>query len=323
MKAIIYTQYGGPERLHLQETAQPTPKENEVLVKVRAASLNVADLHMLTADPIVMRLITGLLKPKNTILGSDMAGEVMATGSNVRQFKVGDAVFGDLSDSGWGALAEAVCAREEALVLKPANLSFEQAAAAPMSGLTALQGLVNFGQLQAGQKVLVNGASGGVGSFAVQIAKALGAEVTAVCSGRNVDQARGLGADQVIDYTQEDFTRCGQRYDLIFAANGNLPLAAYERMLLPKGFGVIAGGGGVQMSQAILLGPIFSVVSGKKMGSLLSRPNQKDLLLLSTLMETGKVTPVIERRCALSETPEAFRYLAQGHARGKLVITLS
>ena len=218
MKAIIYTKYGSPDVLQFKDVEKPTPKDNEVLVKIFAASVNAADWHLLRADPILARFATGLLKPKNTILGSDIAGRVEAVGSNVKQFKPGDDVFGDISGCGWGGFAEYVCVIETALALKPTNLTFEQAAAVPMAAVTALQGLRDKGQIQAKQKVLINGASGGVGTFAVQIAKAFGAEVTGVCSTRNMDMVRSIGADHVIDYTREDFTKNGQQYDLILAA---------------------------------------------------------------------------------------------------------
>src|SRR5215211_5843731 len=221
MKAIVYAEYGSPDVLHLKEVVKPTAKDNEVLVRVYAVSANAADLHLLRADPFLIRLSSGLLKPKNEILGSDIAGQVEVVGKNVTQFKPGDEVFGDISAGGWGGFAEYVCAPEDALVLKPANLSFEEAAAVPMAAVTALQGLRTKGQIQPGQKVLINGASGGVGMFAVQIAKAFEAEVTAVCSTRNLDIVRSIGADHVIDYTQEDVTQNGHHYDLILAANGN------------------------------------------------------------------------------------------------------
>ncbi len=243
MKAIVYHNYGSPDVLRLEEVQKPTLEENEVLVKVHAASVNALDWHLLTADIFLVRLMTGgVLKPKGTRLGADVAGRVEAVGRNVKQFRPGDAVFGDVFGYGYGSFAEYVSAPESALTLKPANLSFEQAAAAPLAAITALQGLRDRGQIRPGQKVLIQGASGGVGTFAVQIAKVFGAEVTAVCSTRNVDQARSLGADHVIDYTQKDFTQNGQRYDLIFAANGYHPLSAYKRALTPQGIYVMAVG---------------------------------------------------------------------------------
>ncbi len=323
MKAIVYHEYGSPDVLKLEEVEKPTPKEDEILIKVHAASANAADWHLLRADPFLVRLMGfGLLKPKNKILGADVAGRVEAVGRNVKQFQPSDEVFGDLSGCGFGAFAEYVSVPENALVLKPANISFEEAAAVPLAAVTALQGLRDKGQIQPGQKVLINGASGGVGTFAVQIAKSFGAEVTAVCSTRNLDMARSIGADQVIDYTQEDFTQNGQRYDLILAANGYHPLSAYKRTLSPKGIYVMAGGSTAQIFQALLLGPWMSMTGSKKMGALSAKPNQKDLVFMKELLEAGKVVPVIERRYPLSEVAEAIRYLEEGHARGKVIITV-
>ncbi len=323
MKAVVYTEYGAPlDVLQFKEVEKPTPSDNEVLIKVHAASVNAADWRLVRADPFLARFATGLLKPKNTIPGADVAGRVEAVGRSVTLFRPGDEVFGDLSACGWGAFAEYVCAGENALVLKPANIPFEQAAAVPLAAVTALQGLRNKGQIQAGQKVLINGASGGVGTFAVQIAKSFGAEVTAVCSTSKMDMVRSLGADHVIDYTQEDFTKTGQRYDLILAANGNRSIFDYQRALSPEGIYVTTGGSMTQLFQAMLLGPLMSMTGSKKMGNMLARPNKKDLALIKELLETGKVVPVIDRRYPLSEVPEAIRYLGEGHAKAKVVITL-
>ena len=323
MKAIICTQYGPPDALQFQEVAKPAPTADEVLVKIHAASVNMYDWHLLTADiPLVRLMGGGLLRPKVTIPGEDIAGRIEAVGSNVKQFRPGDDVFGDIAAYGNGGFAEYVAVPETALALKPTTLSFEEAAAVPMAALTALQGLRDAGHIQAGQKVLINGASGGVGTFAVQIAVAFGAEVTAVCSTRNLDLARTLGADRVIDYTQEDFTRSGQTYDLIFAANGYHPLAAYKRALAPQGIYVMAGGKPAQIFQAMLLGSWLSEKGGKKLGGFTARASQKDLLVLKELVEAGKVAPVIDRRYPLRETAEALRYLGAGHARGKVVITV-
>ena len=323
MKAIVYHTYGSPDVLKLQEVQKPVPQDDEVLVKVHAASVNAGDWHLLRGVPFLVRLVSGVLKPKNTILGADIAGRVEAVGRNVTQFQPDDEVFGDLSGCGFGGFAEYVCARENALALKPANLSFEEAAAVPSAGVTALQGLREKGQIQPGQKVLINGASGGVGTFAVQIAKSFGAEVTGVCSTRNVDMVRSIGADQVIDYTQEDFTKNEQRYDLIFAANGYHPISAYKRALSPKGMYVMTGGSGAQMFQAMLLGPWISMTGSKKMGNLLKKSNQKDLALIKELLEASKVVPVIDRRYPLREVAEALRYVEAGHAQGKVVITVA
>jgi len=320
MKAIVYTKYGPPDVLQLKEAEKPAPKDDEVLIKIHAASLNAYDWHALTADIFLVRLMGfGLLKPKNKILGADIAGRVEAVGRNVTQFEPGDDVFGDI---GRGGFAEYACARENRLVSKPANLSFEEAAAVPMAALTALQGLRDKGRVQPGQKVLINGASGGVGTFAVQIAKSFGAEVTAVCSTGKMDLARSIGADQVIDYTKEDFTKNRQHYNLIFAANGYHPILDYRRALGPKGIYVVAGGTMAQMFQAMLLGPWISMAGSKKMGGLSAKVNQKDLVFIKELLEAGKVRPVIDRRYPLGEVPEALRYLGERHAQGKVVITL-
>jgi NADPH:quinone reductase-like Zn-dependent oxidoreductase len=319
MKAIVYTKYGSPDVLQLKDVEKPTPTDDEVLIRIHAASVNAYDWHFLTADIFLIRIMGGgLLKPKNTRLGADIAGRVEAFGRNVKQFKPGDEVFGMVR----GGFAEYACAPENALVLKPSNLSFEEAAAVPMAAITALQGLRDIGQIQPGQKVLINGASGGVGTFAVQIAKSFGAEVTAVCSTRNVDQARSIGADHIIDYTKEDFTKNGQQYDLVLAANGYHPLSAYKRALTPKGIYVMAGGSMAQIFQAMLMGSWMSETGGKKMGGVSAKRNQKDLAFLKELVEAGKIVPVIDRRYPLSEAAEALRYLGEGHARGKVVITV-
>jgi NADPH:quinone reductase-like Zn-dependent oxidoreductase len=322
MKAIVNTTYGSPDVLQLKEVEQPAPGDHEVLVKVHAASAAAGDWHLLRAKPFLMRFTYGLLKPKYTILGAAIAGQVEAIGSNVTQFQPGDEVFGDLSGCGFGAFAEYVSVPEHALAMKPTRLTFEEAATVPVSAITALQGLRDKGNIQPEQKVLINGASGGVGTFAVQIAKAFGAEVTAVCSTRNVDMVRSLGADQVIDYTQEDFTQNGQRYDLILAANGYHPISAYRRALSPHGRYVMSGGSMTQMFQAMLLGPWLSRKGSQKMGNLLAKPNQKDLMFMKELLEVGKVVPEIDRRYPLRETAEAIRYLETGHAQGKVVITM-
>jgi len=322
MKAIVYTEYGSPDVLELKDVQKPTPKDDEVLIKVHAASVNSGDLHLLRADPFLVRLSSGLLKPKNNILGADIAGRVEVVGKNVSQFKPGDEVFGDISACSWGGFAEYVCARENALVLKPANITFEQAAAVPLAGVTALQGLRDYGQIRPGQKVLINGSSGGVGTFAVQIARWFDAEVTAVCSTRNMDMAYSLGADHVIDYTHEDFTRNGQRYDLILAANGYHPISDYKRALSPDGIYVMAGGSMPQMFQAMLLGPWISRNGKQKMVHFLAKSNKKDLTFIKELLETGKVKPVIDGCYPLSEVAGAFRYIEEEHARGKVVITV-
>ena len=322
MKAIVYTQYGSPDVLELQDVDRPVPKNDEVLIKVHAAAANAADWRLMRADPFFVRFMAGMRKPKNPILGSDVAGRVEAVGPHVTQFQVGDAVFGDLSGSGCGGFAEYVCAPESLLAAKPANLGFAETAAVPMAAVTALQGLRDVGQIQAGQKVLINGASGGVGTFAVQLAKFYAAEVTAVCSTSKMEMARSLGADHVIDYTQEDFTRNGQRYDLIFAANGSRSLSDYARSLTSTGVFVVAGGSMSQLFQTMLLGPMKSKSNGKTFRSFTAEPSQADLAFVAELIEAGDVTPVIDRRFPLDETPHAIRYLEEGHARGKIVITV-
>ncbi len=322
MKAIVYTEYGPPDVLQFKEVEKPTPKEGEILVKIHAASVNTLDLAM--RGPFLARIITGgLLKPKDPRLGADIAGRVEAVGTNVTQFQPGDEVFGAYE----GGFAEYVSVPENRVALKPANSSFEEAAAAPVAALTALQGLRDKGQIQPGQKVLIHGASGGVGTFAAQIAKAFGAEVTAVCSTQKVDLVRSIGADHVIDYTQEDFTRNGQRYDLILAVNGYHPIFAYRRALRPTGRYVLVGGSKAHvlqaLLQALLLGPVISRTGRQKMGFMgIAKINQKDLVYMKELLEAGKVVPVIERRYPLRETAEALRYLEEGHARGKVVITV-
>lgn len=322
MKAIVATKYGSPDVLNLEEVEKPAPKDNEVLVKVRAASVNAGDWHLLRADPFLARLAFGLLRPKYKVLGADIAGQVEAVGENVTHFQPGDEVFGDLSGDGFGGFAEYVCASEDTLALKPADTSFEEAAAVPSAAATALQSLRDKGQIQQSHKVLINGASGGVGAFAVQIAKSFGAEVTGVCSTSKLDMVRSIGADHVIDYTQEDFTKNGQRYDLILAANGHHPISDYKRALSPTGTYVMSGGSGAQMFQAMLLGPMISMTGDKKMSNLLKKPNNKDLVVLKELLEAKKITPVIDRTYPLADVPEAIRYLEDGHARGKVVITV-
>jgi NADPH:quinone reductase-like Zn-dependent oxidoreductase len=323
LKAIICTKYGSPDVLQFKEVEKPTPKDDQVLVKVHAASVNAYDWHLLTADIFLVRLMGGgLLRPKNPIPGVDIAGRVEVAGSNVKQFRPGDEVFGDISAWGNGGFAEYVSVPESLLALKPTILTFEEAAAVPMAAITALQGLRDQGQIQPGQKVLIQGASGGVGTFAVQIAKSFGAKVTAVCSTRNLDQAHSLGADHVIDYTKEDFTKSGQQYDLILAVNGYHPLSAYKRALTPQGIYVMAGGSMAQIFQAMLLGSWMSKTGGKKMGGVSAKPNQEDLAFMKGLLEAGKVVPVIDRSYPLNETAEALRYLGEGHARGKIVISV-
>ena len=319
MKAIVYDNYGSPDVLKYEEIEKPTAGDDEVLIKVRAASVNPLDWRLMRGKPLFVRLmIGGLRKPKITRPGRDVAGQVEAVGRNVTQFKPGDEVFGACR----GAFAEYVCAIEDRLALKPANISFEEAAAVPVAALSALQCLRDKGQIQLGQKVLVDGASGGVGTFAVQIAKSFGAEVTAVCSTRNVDTARSIGADQVIDYTREDFITNGQRYDLIIAANAHHSIFDYRRALGQDGIYVMVGGGWAQILQAMLLGPLLSLIGSKKMCFFMAKLDKTDLVLLKDFLAAGKIVPIIDRRYPLSDVAEALRYLEEGHARGKVVITL-
>ena len=323
MKAIVYCEYGSADVLKLEDVEKPVPNDNQILIKVRAASLNALDAYMIR-DAWLNRLIFGLRKPRDTRLGRDVAGQVEAVGKNVTQFKPGDEVFGICR----GALAEYSVTLERALAIKPANVTFEQAASIPLAGLTALQGLRE-GKIQPRQKVLINGATGGVGTFAVQIAKSFGAEVTAVCSTRNGDLVRSIGADHVIDYTKEDFTKSDQRYDVIFDNVCNHSFSERRRVLTAKGICVLAGmgGAGVKGGQAIgrILGNLFiarglSSFTDQKFAQYITKVSKPDLIILGDLVQTGKVTPVVDRTYKLSETAEAMRYLEEGHARGKIVI---
>ena len=320
MKAIVHTKYGSSDVLQLKEVERPLPEDNEVLIKVQAVSVNRSDWEGLTGSPLYARF-GGLLKPRYQILGSDIAGRVEMVGRNVSRFQTGDEVFGDTSFR-MGGFAEYVCALEETLELKPTSMTFEEVATIPQGAVIALQGIRDKGQVQPGQKVLINGAGGGAGMFAVQLAKLYGAEVTGVDNTDKLDFVRSLGADHVIDYTKEDFTQSGQQYDLILAANGYHSLSAYKRALTPKGIYVMAGGSMAQIFEAMLLGSWMSKTGGKKMGGVSAKPNQEDLAFMKGLLEAGKVVPVIDRRYPLSETAEALRYLGEGHARGKIVITV-
>jgi NADPH:quinone reductase-like Zn-dependent oxidoreductase len=320
MKAIVYTQYGPPGVLEFKEVVKPAPADDEVLVKLCAASVNPLDWHFMRGEPLFIRLMLGLRKPKDTRFGVDMAGRVETAGKNVTQFKAGDEVLGACH----GAFAEYVCAHEHELALKPANITFEAAAAVPIAAITALQGLRDKGRIEPGHKVLVDGASGGVGTFAVQIAKSFGAEVTAVCSTRHLDTARSIGADHVIDYTREDFTRTGQRYDLIMAANAYHSFFDYRRALAQDGICVKSGG--KASLPAMLLGPLQSLImpliGSKRMRGFIAKLNKKDLVFLAELLEAGKVVPVIDRSYTLSNVAQAISYLEEGHAQGKVVINI-
>ena len=324
MKAIICTRYGSPDVLQLQEVTKPVPQVDDILIKIYAASINARDWRFMRARPFFIRLIPGgFFRPKNRILGGDLAGRVEAVGEKVTQFKPGDEVFGFLpSSTGRGTFAEYVCAKENLLVHKPANLTFVQAATVPLAAITALQGLHVFGKIQPGQRVLIQGASGGVGTFAVQIAKALGAEVTAVCSTRNLEMARSLGADHVIDYTKEDFTKNGKQYDMILAVNGYHPISDYLRALKPDGSYVVAGGSMFQLFQAGSRKKSSTDTGGQKIDILKVVQNQQDLFFIKDLLESGKILPVIDKTYPLEKTADAFWYFEKEHPRGKVVISV-
>lgn len=326
MKAAVYHRYGSPDVVQIEDVEKPVPKDDEILIKVRAASVNPLDWHGMRGSPYVMRMMGGLREPKDRRLGFDLAGQVEAVGKNVIQFKPGDEVFGMCR----GAFAEYACTSESAsamsaLALKPENVTFEQAAAVPVAAFTALQGLRDKGQIKPGRKVLINGAAGGVGTFAVQIAKSFDADVTGVCSTRNVTLVRSLGADRVIDYSQEDFTMNGQRYDLLLDCVGNHSLFAYTRVLNPKGAVIVVAG-----PDGRWLGPLARFINAlllsrfvsHKLVPFIAKPNREDLTVMRQLIETGKVAPVVDKRYRLSEVPEAIRYLETGHARGKVVIAM-
>ncbi|MFF3245288.1 NAD(P)-dependent alcohol dehydrogenase [Streptomyces sp. NPDC002870] len=324
MKAIVQDRYGSPDVLEFREVDKPVVADHEVLVRVHAATVNARDWHLMRGDPYLARLVLGFRGPKTKIRGTDFAGQVEAVGKDVKRFRPGDEVFGEAD----GAFAEYVCASEDVVEQKPAGLTFEQAAAVPLAGNTALMGLRDLGRVQTGQKVLVNGASGGVGTFAVQIAKSFGAEVTGVCSARNVDLVRSLGADHIIDYAREDFTRNGQRYDVVLDLVGNRSLADIRRALTPAGTLVLSGGGVSEGGS--LLGPMGLIIRGQALSRfarhrllvLTATPNKENLATLRDLAESGKITPVIDRTYPLSEVPEAIRYLEVEHARAKVVITV-
>lgn len=321
MKAILFREYGSPDVLTFEEVDKPALKDDTVLVKIYAAAANPLDWHRMRGAPFVARLDGGLRKPSDPRLGADVAGRVEAVGAGITQFKPGDAVFGEI---GAGSFAEYASVRESALALKPANISFEEAAAAPVAAFTALQGLRDKGQIKAGQKVLVNGASGGVGTYTVQIAKSFGAEVTGVCSTRNLDLVRSIGADHVIDYTREDFTRNGRRYDLIYDAVGNRSVSDYKRALNPGGVCVIAGFTTLpRLFEHVALGGWVTKTGNERVGLMgMAQAKQEDLVFVKELLESGKVVSVLDRCYPLSETAEAIRYLEEGHARGKVVITV-
>ena len=321
MKAIVFTKYGLPDVLELKEVEKPTPKDNEILIKVHAASINSWDWELLRGTPFANRLMFGLLKPKVRILGCDIAGQVEAVGRNVKKFQPGNKVFGDLCESGFGAFAEYVCARENALTLKPDSITFKEAAAMPQAAVLALQGLRNKVKVQQGQKVLINGAGGGAGTFTVQIAKLFGAEVTGVDSTGKLDMMRSIGADYVIDYTEEDFTKNGQHYDLIIDHAAYHSFFDYRRALSPGGTYIVVGGSMALIFKVLIMGSLISMFGRKKMRILGHKPN-KDLAFIKELFEAGKLVPVIDRCYTLPEVPEALRYFGEGQVRGKIIITV-
>lgn len=322
MQAVVYTEYGAPDVLQLKEVATPVPKDDEVLVKVHAASINSWDWDLLKGDFVNRLIFGGFRRPKLTVLGCDVAGQVEAVGKNVQRFQPGDAVFGDISEAGWGAFAEYVAVRETALTIKPAGMSFVQAAAIPQAGVLAYQGLCDKRTIQPGQTVLINGAGGGVGAFAIQMAKHFGAEVTGVDSTEKLAFMRALGADHVIDYTEEDFTQTGQQYDLILDVVARRSLFDYKRTLSATGSFVIVGGSMTTILQAVTVGTWLSRSGQQKLGILVHRPN-KEMASILALWAAGKVTPVIDRCYPLAETADAFRYFGAGHVKGKLIITVA
>lgn len=321
MKAITYFQYGSPNVLQLQEVATPIPKDNEVLVKIHAVSLNASDMEMLTANPSYVRM-WGLFKPKFNILGSDIAGVVEAVGKNVTQFKIGDEVLGDNFDR-WGGLAEQVCVPVNKLLQKPKHLTFEEAAAIPQAGVVALQGLRDKGKIQSGQKILINGAGGGAGTFAIQLAKFFGAEVTGVDNGLKLEMMLALGADHVVDYTKEDFTNKDKQYDLIFDLVAHRSIFDHKRALNSNGRYVVAGGAIPQLLQTLFIGALITMTSSKNMGILVHEQNQKDINFMLELLENKKIKPVIDNVFPLEKAADAFRHLEKGHAMGKVVIKIN
>ena len=322
MKAIVFTKYGSPDVLHLKEIAKPTPKDGEILIKVHATAINDWDWCLVRGKPFYVRLLCGLLNPKTRIPGVDIAGQVEAVGRNAMKFQPGDEVYGDLSESGFGGFAEYVCAPESALAKKPDGMTAVEAAAIPHAGMLAIQGLCEEGKIQPGQKLLINGAGGGVGTLGVQIAKSLGVEVTGVDSSEKLDMMRSIGFDQTIDYTKEDFTKIGQRYDLVLDTKTNRSVFDYARALNSIGLYVTVGGSTVRLLQAFLLGPLIRMLRKKSVSIVNLKPN-KDLNYMNELFEAGKVKPVIDGPYKLSEVPEAIRHFGEGNHRGKVIISLS
>jgi len=322
MKAIVYHKYGSSDELKLEDVQKPAPKDDEVLIKVHAASINSWDWDRLTGRPLIYRLLSGILKPKLKIIGCDIAGRIEAVGSNVKLFQPGDEVFGDISGCGWGGFAEYVCACENVLALKSSEMSFEEAAAMPHTAVLAIQGLHKYGPIQKGQKILINGSGGGVGTFGLQIAKSYGAEVTCIDSTIKMDFLKFLGADHVIDYTREDFRQSASRYDLILDPMAHRSLLDYSRVMNPKGKYVMIGGAVKRIFQMLYLGLWISMTSNKKIGFLVHKPNREDLNALNKLYEDGKIKPIIDRSYPLSEVAEALRYFGEGQVRGKIIITV-
>ncbi|SNZ10619.1 NADPH:quinone reductase [Terribacillus aidingensis] len=323
MRAVIQTKYGLPDVLQLMDIEKPVPGNIEVLVKIHASSLNQGNLVLLKGKPFAARFAFGLSKPKYAVPGGDFAGRIEAIGKDVTQFKTGDEVFGDLSSSGWGAFSEYAAVPEHALALKPANLSYEEAAALPMAGVTALQALRDKGNIKLGQKVLIYGASGGVGTFFIQLAKHYGAEVTAVCSQKHKHSIEQHGADYIIDYQGADFSLAPRHYDVIIGVNGFQPLSIYKQALKSGGVFVHVGGSGAQLSRVLLFGPLISKMSSKRFSSFLHRPKQEDLVLLKEIAEEGGIKPVIVRNFMLEDIQEAFHYFNKGHIGGKVIIQIS
>jgi NADPH:quinone reductase-like Zn-dependent oxidoreductase len=326
MKAVVYTGYGSPNVLQLEEVEEPTPGDDQVVVKVAAVSINAVDYQMMRGRPALARFVLGgFRKPKNPILGADFAGRVEAVGQKVTRFQPGDEVFGSRGALAGGAFAEYVCVRERALHLKPAGVSFAATACLPIAGLTALQALRDTGQVKPGQRVLINGASGGIGTFAVQLAKMFGAEVTAVCSTRHLDVASAIGADHVIDYTKQDFTRNGRQYDLIIDIASSRSISDYKRALAPEGVCVLTGvssGSLVRLLRNILMGELASRMGSKRFVRAMSKLYPKDMVVMGELLAEGKVVPVMDRCYPLAEAAEAMRYFGEGHPRGKVIITM-
>jgi len=322
MKAVVYEKFGSTDVLNVREIEKPTPRDNEVLIKVHAASINSWDWDLLRGKPFLTRLDGGLLKPKFKILGADISGQIVAIGSKVKQLQIGNEVFGDLSGCRWGGFAEYVCADENVLALKPAHMPYDEAASIPQAAVLALQGLHYGGKIQKGQKILINGAGGGVGTFAIQMAKSFGAEVTAVDKAEKRDIMLAVGADHVIDYIQENFTQHGQRYDLILDVIATRSIIDYMRILDSKGTYVMVGGSTARILQLALLGPLISRITAKKMGILIHKPNKQDLNDINGLYESGSIKPIIDKHFPLHEVADALRYYGEGQTRGKIVITM-